>query len=156
MQKWIEGERINQTIYTETIHRYLSTIKTWRYQNICVQIRSVFLLPLLNYKYGGIGTKKPIHPKIIKDGWNRVCELVQNPWRDWEEWKNDNRVERHDRGGRSKRKPCGEYSQLLSASNKSGGGEQLELFQWFIFIDWNPSFLISPFFTACVLSDCAR
>lgn len=25
-------------------------------------------------------------------------------------------------GGRSKRKPCGEYSQLLSASNKSGGG----------------------------------
>lgn len=49
---------------------------------------------------------------------------------------NDNRGSRHDRDkkGSSKGKPCGEDSQLLSASNK-GNEEQLELAEWFIFID---------------------
>lgn len=53
-------------------------------------------------------------------------ERVQNPWvggkmitesRDTIEGKK----KKKERGW-SKRKPCGEYSQLLSASNKRGGG----------------------------------
>lgn len=105
--------------------------------------------------------RKKHYQKIIKNGWNRLRTRAKSVGG----WKNDNRVERHDRGqkkkgrGWSKRKPCGEYSQLLSASNKRGEGrgedeEQLELFQWFIFIDWNPPFLILFHCYSCVLSDC--
>lgn len=89
-----------------------------------------------------------------------VSAFEQNPWRNWVGGKmiTESR-DTIDEGkkGWSKRKPRGEYSQLLSTSNKRGEGERraVGIVPMVYIYRSKSSFSLSLPFSTCVLCDCA-
>lgn len=73
-------------------------------------------------------------------------------------WKNDNRVERHDRRGQKGGGQRGNRGESIRSYYRHpikggrGSEEQLELSQWFIFTDRNPPF---PYLSLFLLVSCA-
>lgn len=93
-------KKINQTICSieNHIHRCLLTIKTES-----VSKRPLCLFYLLFSFYIKRKKRKKHYQKIIKNGWNRLRTRAKSV-EELGGWKNDNRVERHDRGQKKKKK----------------------------------------------------
>lgn len=102
------------------------------------------------------GTKKPVHPKIIKDGWNRVRFRTKSV-AELGGWKNDNRVERHDRRGQKGGGQRGNRGESIRSYYRHPikGGRAAGIVPMVYIYRSKSSFSLSLPFSTCVLCDCA-